>query len=272
MNRTPIVILLVVLVVIAAFVVFKESAVAPVEISPSPSQTPAPQANIIILSPKTGDMVSNPIRVIGKARVFEATFAYRLKDANGKILYAGNGMTTGPSVPDYGNFDFKVAVPSGATPNLKVEVFEFSAKDGSVINLASVPVRLSTTETSKVKVFFSNNKLDPAVTCTKVFPVERSIIKTQEVGFVAIAELLRGVLSGENGYASSIPEGTILKSLNIRNGTAYAEFNYILEQGSAGLCQGQFIRAQIEQTLKQFPSVKNVVISIDGRTQDILQP
>jgi len=32
------------------------------------------------------------------------------------------------------------------------------------------------------------------------------------------------------------------------------------------------IRAQITETLKQFPTVENVVISIDGRTEDILQP
>jgi len=32
------------------------------------------------------------------------------------------------------------------------------------------------------------------------------------------------------------------------------------------------IRSQIESTLKQFPSVKQVIISVDGRTDDILQP
>ena len=32
------------------------------------------------------------------------------------------------------------------------------------------------------------------------------------------------------------------------------------------------VRFKIEATLKQFPTVKNVVISINGRTEDILQP
>jgi len=32
------------------------------------------------------------------------------------------------------------------------------------------------------------------------------------------------------------------------------------------------IRAQIRETLKQFPTVDEVIISIDGRTEDILQP
>jgi spore germination protein GerM len=153
-----------------------------------------------------------------------------------------------------------------------VEVFEYSAKDGSIINLDSVSVRLATLQTSKVSVYFSNNNLDPAISCTKVFPVQRDIIKTQEVGFVSVFELLRGVMPGEKGYYSSIPEGTILNSLIIRNGTAYADFNHVLEQGSGGSCRVQAIRAQIEATLKQFPTVKNVVISINGRTEDILQP
>jgi hypothetical protein len=32
------------------------------------------------------------------------------------------------------------------------------------------------------------------------------------------------------------------------------------------------ISAQIRETLKQFSTVKGVIISIDGRTEDILQP
>lgn len=262
-------------VAVLAFVVMKKEAVAPGLNGESATTSPSPtyEPNIIILSPMDGEQVTNPIHVTGKARVFEATFAYRLKDANGKLLYEGFGMTTGSSVPDYGDFDFKIGIPVGATKDLTVEVFEYSAKDGSVINLDSVKVRLVNMETSKVKAYFSNNKLDPAISCTKVFPIEREIFQTKEVGFVAIFELLRGVLPGESkDYLSSIPEGTILNSLIIRDGTAYADFNHVLEMNGGGSCHVQAIRAQITETLKQFPTVKNVVILVNGRTEAILQP
>lgn len=274
-KKILIIAVVVVAVAVLAFVLMKKEAIAPGPNGESATTSPSPtsEPNIIILSPMDGEQVINPIHVTGKARVFEATFAYRLKDTNGKLLYEGWGMTTGSSVPDYGDFDFKIGVLVGATKDLTVEVFEYSAKDGSVINLDSVKVQLANMETSKVKIYFSNNKLDPAISCTKVFPIEREIFKTQEVGFLAIFELLRGVLPSESkDYQSSIPKGTGLNSLIIRDGTAYADFNHVLEMDGGGSCHVQAIRAQITETLKQFPTVKNVIISVNGRTEDILQP
>ena len=44
------------------------------------------------------------------------------------------------------------------------------------------------------------------------------------------------------------------------------------QYGVAGSCRVLAIRAQIESTLKQFPSIKKVVISVNGRTGEVLQP
>jgi len=40
----------------------------------------------------------------------------------------------------------------------------------------------------------------------------------------------------------------------------------------AGSCRVGAIRAQIEETLKQFPTVQNVIISVNGNTENILEP
>jgi spore germination protein GerM len=45
-----------------------------------------------------------------------------------------------------------------------------------------------------------------------------------------------------------------------------------LEFQVGGSCRVAAIRAQITDTLKQFPPVDEVIISIDDRTEDILQP
>jgi spore germination protein GerM len=63
-----------------------------------------------------------------------------------------------------------------------------------------------------------------------------------------------------------------VESLKIENRTAYAAFDTELERAVGGSCRVSAIRAQIIETLKQFSSVDNVIISIDGRTEDILQP
>ena len=128
--------------------------------------------------------------------------------------------------------------------------------------------------TITLKAFFMNDRLDPEITCQKVFPVERTVPYTAGVAQAALKQLLMGPTDEEKarGYGTTIPEGVTLKSVSIRDGTAYAEFDEALERAVGGSCRVTAIRSQITQTLKQFPTVKNVVISIDGRTDDILQP
>jgi len=129
-------------------------------------------------------------------------------------------------------------------------------------------------ETITVQAFFNNNMLDPEFTCTKVFPVERVIPKTQAVGRAALEELLKGPTGPEKeeSFSTSINPGVKIQSLVIENGVAKVDFDEQLEFQVGGSCRVSAIRAQITETLKQFPTVKTVVISINGRTEDILQP
>jgi len=45
-----------------------------------------------------------------------------------------------------------------------------------------------------------------------------------------------------------------------------------IEYQMGGSCRVSAIRSQITQNLLQFPTIKNVIISVNGRTEDILQP
>ena len=53
---------------------------------------------------------------------------------------------------------------------------------------------------------------------------------------------------------------------------AKIDFDSNLEKNVGGSCRVAAIRNQITQTLLQFKTVQSVIISIDGRTEDILQP
>ena len=129
-------------------------------------------------------------------------------------------------------------------------------------------------ELMTVKAFFNNNNLDPEFSCNKVFPVEREIVKTQAVARAALEELLKGPTEEEKelGYFTSINEGVKIQSLTIENGLAKVDFDEQLEFQVGGSCRVAAIRAQIRETLEQFPTVNEVLISIDNRTEDILQP
>ncbi len=262
-KKIAIIIVILIAVIFAVFIFLKNEAIAP-----------APEANITVSSPKPNDKVSNPIIVKGQARVFENTFVYALKDKAGNELYKNYAMTDAPDMGLFGNYTVKIPVPVFAPKDLVVEVFEYSAKDGSVTNLVRVPVELASQEKSTVKIHFTNSRLDPEFTCVKTFPVERQIYKTQEVAFVALSELLNGPTQQETnaGYITSINKGVRINSIKIEKGTAYVDFNETLEAAVGGSCRVAAISWQIVNTLKEFPTIKNVVISINGRTEDILQP
>jgi len=255
-----------------------------IENTPDPSLSVSPQTtdsqeyggkNIIVFSPKPGDKVGSPFTVKGRARVFENTFMVAIRENSEVEIYKEKAMANAPDTGQFGDFEVKIPVPvSAAGKKITLEVFNYSAKDGSVENLVSMPVEITVKETIDVDVFFTNSKLDPENTCVKTFPIKRQILKTQGVAYMSLYQLIQGPNIGElgEGYDTGIPGNAIINSIVISNGTAYVDFDEGLEYGVAGSCRVNSIRSQIEATLKQFPTVKNVVISINGKTEDILQP
>ncbi|MBU1146531.1 GerMN domain-containing protein [Patescibacteria group bacterium] len=130
-------------------------------------------------------------------------------------------------------------------------------------------------ETTTVKVFFGNSIFDPEILdCSKNFAVERTIPKTTAVAYAALEELLGGPTEDEKaeGYFTSINPDVKIQSLIVVNGIANVDFNEQLEYQVGGSCRVTAIASEIKETLKQFSTVTDVVISIDGRTEDILQP
>ncbi len=126
-----------------------------------------------------------------------------------------------------------------------------------------------------VQVFFHDANLDPSyLNCDLVYPATRWIDPTPAIARAAISQLLGGITAAEanRGLTTALNEGTALNTLTIENGVATADFNDNLTRLVAGSCRVQAIRAQITETLKQFPSITSVVISVNGRSEDILQP
>jgi len=239
--------------------------------SPTPSPT-LEQGSIRVTLPKANDVVENPITVTGTARVFEQTFNWKLKNRDtGKVLSESFAMSQGEELSEFNPFSFKIPLAVGSPRDLLLQVIEYSAKDGSVAYQVDIPLELKSQETMSLSVFFSQNNPSD---CSNVAATSRTVLKTKETGYIALHELLKGpaTLEKVKGFRTSIPDNVRINSLNISDGVARADFSPELEVGVAGSCRVTAIRSQITQTLKQFPSVKDVVISIGGRTEDILQP
>jgi len=234
---------------------------------------------IVIFSPKVNSEIISPIKIEGKVRgswLFEAVMPVKLLDSEGKELavsyiQATEDWMTENFVPFKGEFSF--ISKEGGKGTL---VFEKDNPSGlpEYDKEFRMPVRIASTETIKVKVYFNNNEMDPEFSCNKVFPVEREIPKTQAVARAALEELLKGATDkekSENFFTSINPEVKI-QSLVIEDRTAKVDFDEQLEFQVGGSCRVSAIRAQITGTLKQFSTVDDVIISINGRIEDILQP
>ena len=158
--------------------------------------------------------------------------------------------------------------PSTSAPTTSCEIFSITT---------STPTTADNIEdkTMNIFVFFPNKLFDPnMIDCSKVFTTERSIIKTSTVGRVALEELFKGPTDQEKkaGYFTTIPDGVKIQKLTIENGIAKIDLNEALEYQVGGSCRIGSIISEITETLKQFSTVQKVIISIDGRTEDILQP
>ena len=129
-------------------------------------------------------------------------------------------------------------------------------------------------KTITVKIFFGNIKEDSEVlNCEKVYSVERQVFKKKAM-IQSLEELLKGpsLEEQEKGYFTSINSGVNVNSLIVKDDIVTVDFDEQLEYQIGGSCRVVAIRSQIMGTLVQFSEINNVIISINGRTEDILQP
>lgn len=113
-----------------------------------------------------------------------------------------------------------------------------------------------------------------AVLCSArgVVAVERTIPQTETPLADAVRLLLRGEISEPeraSGITTEFPlAGLALESASIENGTATLTFADPQNKTSGGACRVSILRAQIEATAKQFPSVQSVNIE----PEELFQP
>lgn len=231
--------------------------------------------NIIINQPLSNDVVSSPLKVSGRARVFEASVSYRLKDANDILLKEGF-TTASEGAPGWGLYEINIEFDTPSTPTGWLELYTQSAKDGSDQDLIRMPLTFAEHETPRVEVYFSNITKDPELlNCEVVYPVEREVSSSKELIIGSINHLLAGVTDEEivQGFVNNLPEEEIkIQGMKLGEGVMTIDFSEALNKGVAGACRVTAIRAQITETLKQFEGIDEVVISIDGETDTVLQP
>lgn len=94
---------------------------------------------LLVLTPRTGETISSPVRVTGTANAFEATFQLEVVDPRG-VIVAEETVTATSGTGERGTFDVTVTFPIEREGWGAIIVFELSARDGSQTNLEEIPV------------------------------------------------------------------------------------------------------------------------------------
>ena len=128
-----------------------------------------------------------------------------------------------------------------------------------------------------LNVYFADKgQLAAGANCDAVFAVERTVPRTLGVARAALTELLEGPTTEESlqGYGTAIPSGVQLADVEIVPGTSRAQVSFgtdILGVSDTD-CHVEAARAQIVETVRQFPTVTSVSIIVDGQDQNLFQP
>ncbi|MDF1497218.1 MAG: Gmad2 immunoglobulin-like domain-containing protein [Patescibacteria group bacterium] len=221
-----------------------------------------------------GTRLSNPFNFYGTTTAFENSISWRLLDENGVQISFGFTQVNSPDIGIPGPFTVEAffdTVP--ATKKGKLQIYEASAEDGEPIHVAEADVSFPN-ETQITKVFFGNtDKATEGEECETVYPVERMTVKGDALQ-IAIHELLKGpnLLEANSGYYTSIPESVPHPEILYKDEGTRLDFTQALQNQVGGSCRVLHIRKQIQETFKEASSDESVTISIDGRTDDILQP
>ena len=248
------------------------------------SLTIVERRGITVSFPILGKVISSPLTIAGRVSGRDNWIGFE-GQAGTVILHDGNNNILGMAIltattdwmvlPTKFQTVMDFSLPQTADGWL-VFKNENPSGDSGRSQEFRLPVRFSsvTGEKTTVKIFFGNTKMDPDFSCNKVFPVEREIMKTSAVARASVEQLLNGPTEGERGqgFFSSIGQGVVLQKITIDSGIAKVDFSDQLEYQAGGSCRVAAIRAQISETLEQFPAIKTVIISINGRTEDILPP
>ena len=234
------------------------------------------EVNITVDSPKAAETVGRHLIIKGSARVFENQFNWKVLDADKGIeLKSGTAYANAADAGLFGLFEIETILPEADTAKIIFQAFDYSAKDGSVQDLVEVPLNFDNKLNDAYEVYFSNNNLDPQITCVRVFPV----IRPAGAGALniksALEILLQGPSAGEKeaGYFTNIPENVKVKSVQKTGNAVKVDFSSDIEKGMGGSCRVGAVRSQIYWTVINFDkTARSVIISVEGEAETALQP
>lgn len=130
-----------------------------------------------------------------------------------------------------------------------------------------------TQEMMSVTLYFGDQDVIAVSDCSATKSVTRSIVKTASVADSTLRLLFQGVTQAEKaqGLVSIFdsferPLAESYRGISVAHGVATVKFTApAMSYLNSAACMQQVIKASIEQTLLEFPSIQSVQYSVDGK-------
>ncbi|WP_234405565.1 Gmad2 immunoglobulin-like domain-containing protein [Paenibacillus sp. IHBB 10380] len=167
-------------------------------------------------------------KLTGKARVFEGTYQYIVKQGE-RVIVKGFG-TASQGGPEWGTISQTISIPKsklyGKQP-LTLGLFEIDEESGAVVNKLTVPLNASKTRNNKV---FHNIKLTPATKTTIEYTVTGQASVFEGTYQYAVKQGERVIVKGFGTASQGGPEwGTISQTISIPKSKLYDKQSLTLE-------------------------------------------
>lgn len=95
--------------------------------------------NFIVFTPLEGEKITSPVKIQGKARVFEATFRIAIEDGHNRL--ADKSLMSDMGAPGWGNFEISLPFEKATSPNGTVIFSYENMANGSMVEELPLPVK-----------------------------------------------------------------------------------------------------------------------------------
>ena len=114
---------------------------------------------------------------------------------------------------------------------------------------------------------------DDVGNCKNVTPVERLVINPVNAVKMIIEELIKGPnLFEKDKYVTSIDSSITVDEIDVKGNTIIVDFDENLSETTAGSCDVEATRSQIERTLESMTGIYSSIIMVDGEWDGVLEP
>lgn len=249
--------------------------------------TPGPASGPVLELPAASQRVIPPVHILARFGQPGQQATARLRWQDGTLLTDTFTLLSGEDGQGLliGNLDWKnmLAPPEPKTQAATLDILD--SKGVLVLSRQLTVLSPNDLNTQEIKLYWTISGAPDIVQ-----PQTRRMIKTQQPASAALEELLWGPPTiSQVGFSTAIPTprdvlaylgrdagwGPRVKLLGVNidsNGIATADFSKELKAYGGGSLRVKLIRDQITMTLKQFPSVREVRIAIEGQTEGVLEP